>query len=60
MSPGDPEALVERGAMKAETGDAGGAVSDWNATIAAAPSSDAAQTARQYLQNATSAPPTGH
>ena len=60
ISPGDPEALVERGAMKAETGDANGALSDWNAVIACAPSGDAAQTARQYLQNATSAPPARH
>jgi tetratricopeptide (TPR) repeat protein len=60
MSPGDPEALVERGAMKAEAGDANGAVSDWNATIAAAPSSDAAQTARQYLQSATTPAPARH
>lgn len=55
ISPNDPEALVERGAMKAETGDAAGAISDWNATITAAPSSDAAGTAQQYLQNATAA-----
>jgi tetratricopeptide (TPR) repeat protein len=55
ISPGDPEALLERGAMKAETGDANGAAGDWNATIAAAPSSDAAMVARQYLQNATAA-----
>jgi tetratricopeptide (TPR) repeat protein len=53
ISPNDPEALVERGAMKAETGDASGAINDWNATVAASPSSDAAATARQYLQNAT-------
>jgi tetratricopeptide (TPR) repeat protein len=60
LSPRDPEALVERGAMKAEAGDASGALSDWNATIAAAPSSDAAQTARQYLQNATTTPAAKH
>lgn len=55
ISPGDPDALLERGSMKAEAGDGGGAVSDWNAVIAAAPSSDAAQSARQYIQNATAA-----
>jgi tetratricopeptide (TPR) repeat protein len=57
LSPGDPEALVERGAMKAESGDAHGAISDWNAVIASAPSSDAAQTARQYLQSTTAPAP---
>lgn len=60
ISPGDPDALLERGAMKAEAGDAGGAIADWNATIAAAPSSDAAQSARQYIQNATATRPSKH
>ena len=47
--PDYPEALVERGAMKFEAGDASGARADWHAVVHAAPDSDAAAAAREHL-----------
>jgi tetratricopeptide (TPR) repeat protein len=55
--PNYPEALVERGTMKLETGDANGARADWQTVIHAAPNGDAASAARQHLADMTTAPP---
>ena len=53
-----PEALVERGAMKAEAGDVAGARVDWERVLRDAPNSDAGAAARARLaQLAASAPP---
>ena len=49
LKPGDPEALVERGALKFEAGDKAGAAADWQQTIALAPQSAAAHSAREHL-----------
>ncbi len=53
LQPGNADALVERGTMKFEAGDAAGARADWQAAIAAAPSSPAADSARQHLTDGT-------
>jgi tetratricopeptide (TPR) repeat protein len=55
--PDYPEALVERGTMKLEAGDAAGARADWQAVIHAAPNGDAATAARQHLADMTVTPP---
>jgi tetratricopeptide (TPR) repeat protein len=55
--PNYPEALVERGTMKLETGDANGARADWQTVIRAAPNGDAASAARQHLADMTATPP---
>ena len=55
--PDYPEALVERGTMKLETGDASGARADWQTVIHAAPNGDAANAARQHLADMTVTPP---
>lgn len=55
--PGYPEALVERGTMKLEAGDAAGARADWQAVIHAAPNGDAATAARQHLADMAATPP---
>jgi tetratricopeptide (TPR) repeat protein len=47
--PGYPEALVERGAMRLETGDQAGARADWQQAAREAPDSDAGETARARL-----------
>ena len=55
--PDYPEALVERGTMKLESGDANGARADWQTVIHDAPNGDAANAARQHLADMTTAPP---
>ena len=57
LYPDYPEALVERGTMKFETGDVAGARADWQAAIRAAPNGDAANAARERLATLV-APPT--
>jgi tetratricopeptide (TPR) repeat protein len=47
--PGYPEALLERGAMRMETGDIAGARADWQQAAHEAPDSNAGQTARARL-----------
>jgi tetratricopeptide (TPR) repeat protein len=47
-----PEALVERGEMKAESGDPSGALADWQRVLSVAPNGDAAQAARQHIAQA--------
>ncbi|HEX4160825.1 MAG TPA: tetratricopeptide repeat protein [Rhizomicrobium sp.] len=47
--PNYPEALVERGAMRLESGDRAGARADWEMAARAAPDSDAGMTARARL-----------
>jgi hypothetical protein len=53
--PGYGDALVERGAMKFEDGDAVGAQNDWRSVARAAPNSRAAALANEYLTE-TAAP----
>jgi tetratricopeptide (TPR) repeat protein len=55
--PDYPEALVERGTMKLETGDTNGARADWQTVIHDAPNGDAANAARQHLADMAIAPP---
>jgi len=57
LYPGYPEALVERGAMRLESGDSAGARADWEEAAREAPQSDAGQAARARLQQ-LSAPST--
>jgi tetratricopeptide (TPR) repeat protein len=47
--PNYPEALVERGAMRLETGDRAGARADWREAARAGPESSAGETARNRL-----------
>ena len=47
--PNDPDALLERGAQRAQAGDKDGARQDWLKTIELAPNSPAAQDARDFL-----------
>jgi len=47
--PNYPEALVERGAMRLETGDRAGARADWQEAAREAPGSSAGETARKRL-----------
>jgi regulator of sirC expression with transglutaminase-like and TPR domain len=47
--PAYPEALLERGTLKLESGDAKGASADWQRIVAEAPNSDAAATAQKRL-----------
>ncbi len=57
--PGYPEALVERGTMKLEAGDAAGARADWEKVVRSSPNGDAGAAARQHLAEldaATAAP----
>ena len=58
IHPGYPEALVERGAMKYETGDTRGAKTDWQQVVSTAPNSDAADAARDHLQQLQAPVPT--
>jgi len=52
--PNYPDALVERGALKLESGDVNGARADWQATVAKAPNSAAAAEAQQRLRSLAS------
>jgi regulator of sirC expression with transglutaminase-like and TPR domain len=47
--PNYPEALVERGTLKLESGDTKGAEQDWQTAVARAPNSEAAAAARARL-----------
>jgi Tfp pilus assembly protein PilF len=47
--PNYPEALVERGALKLESGDTRGAEQDWQTAVNRAPNSEAAAAARARL-----------
>jgi tetratricopeptide (TPR) repeat protein len=44
-----PDALLERGEMKAETGDNAGALADWQRVIATQPTGEAARTAKAHI-----------
>jgi tetratricopeptide (TPR) repeat protein len=58
IRPNYPEALVERGAMKLENGDKVGARTDWQSVLTLAPEGDAADSARQHIQQLDSNAPT--
>jgi regulator of sirC expression with transglutaminase-like and TPR domain len=50
LSPGDASALVERGLLRKQIGDIGGARRDFRAAIAASPSGATAAAARDNLE----------
>jgi tetratricopeptide (TPR) repeat protein len=51
IKPADPDALVERGTMRFEDGDIAGAKADWQKAISIAPGSNAAASARRYVES---------
>ena len=57
INPKNTDALLERGTLRQMAGDTGGAMEDWNAVKAAAPQSNAAQTAETNLARAAAAKP---
>ena len=50
LKPNYDEALVERGAIRFDAGDKGGARTDWRKVIMEAPDSPAADSARQHIE----------